>query len=100
MNLARKLGTIVRHRDADAEGLSRVAQHEEMARKAGYTAFSSGPLPFHTDRSGEAEPPTLVILLCSQPAHEAGISLFPDGKQIYHMLAAQFPYLLETFATP
>jgi hypothetical protein len=100
MNLARKLGTIVRHRDADAEGLTRIAQRDEMIQKAGYAAFSSGPLPLHTDRSGEAEPPTLVILLCSQPASEGGISLFADGKQIYHILAEQFPYLLEKLATP
>src|SRR5438132_12928910 len=52
MNLARKLGTIVRHRDADAEGLTRIAQRDEMIQKDGYAAFSSGHLPLHTDSRG------------------------------------------------
>ena len=52
------------------------------------------------DGSSTPEPATLVILWCARPAAEGGMSLFADGKQLYQVLAKEYPLVLETLSTP
>ena len=100
LRLCHRLGTIVKHRDADETGLTRIAKRSDMQFGEGYQAFTSSHLTLHTDGSSIPEPPTLVVLWCEQPAAEGGASLFVDGKQLYQILANEHPQVLETLSTP
>ena len=100
LQLCRRLGTVVKHRDADEAGLTRIAKRSDMQPGEGYQAFTSSHLTLHTDGSSIPEPPTLVVLWCERPAAEGGASLFVDGKQLYQVLASDYPQVLETLSTP
>jgi alpha-ketoglutarate-dependent taurine dioxygenase len=100
LQLCSRLGTIVKHRDADEAGLTRIAKRSDMQPGEGYQAFTSSHLTLHTDGSSIPEPPTLVVLWCERPALEGGASLFVDGKQLYYILANEYPQVLETLSTP
>lgn len=100
LQLCRRIGTIVKHRDADETGLTRIVKRSDMQSGEGYQAFTSSHLTLHTDGSSIAEPPTLVVLWCERPAAEGGASLFVDGKQLYQVLASDYPQVLETLSTP
>ena len=100
LQLCRRLGTIVKHRDADEAGLTRIAKRSDMQPTEGYQAFTSSHLTLHTDGSSIAEPPTLVALWCERPAAEGGASHFVDGKQLYQVLASDYPQVLEALSTP
>lgn len=100
LQLCRRLGTIVKHRDADEAGLTHIAKRSDMQHGEGYQAFTSSHLTLHTDGSSIAEPPTLVVLWCEWPAVEGGASLFVDGKQLYQVLANEYPQMLKTLSTP
>src|SRR5436305_7680242 len=62
LQLCSWLGTIVKHRDADETGLTRIAKRSDIEAKEGYQAFTSAHLALHTDGSSSAEPPSLVVL--------------------------------------
>jgi alpha-ketoglutarate-dependent taurine dioxygenase len=100
LQLCSWLGTIVKHRDADEVGLTRIAKRSDMQPREGYQAFTSSHLTLHTDGSSIPEPPTLVVLWCERPAAEGGVSLFVDGKQLYQVLVNDYPQVLETLSTP
>lgn len=100
LQLCSRLGTIVKHRDADEVGLTRITKRSEMQPGEGYQAFTASHLTLHTDGSSIPEPPTLVVLWCERPAAEGGLSLFVDGKQLYQVLANEYPQVLETLSTP
>lgn len=100
LQLCRRLGTIVKHRDADEAGLTRIAKRSDIQPTEGYQAFTSSYLTLHTDGSSTPEPATLVVLWCARPASEGGLSLFVDGKQLYRILANEYPQVLETLSTP
>src|SRR6266566_3232296 len=100
LQLCNWLGTIMKHRDADDAGLTRIAKRSDILPAEGYQAFTSSHLTLHTDGSSTPEPATLVVLWCVRPATEGGMSLFVDGKQIYQVLAKEYPQVLETLSTP
>ena len=100
LQLCSRLGTIVKHRDADEAGLTRIAKRSDMQPGEGYQAFTASHLTLHTDGSSISEPPTLVVLWCERPAAEGGASLFVDGNQLYQVLANEYPQVLETLSTP
>jgi alpha-ketoglutarate-dependent taurine dioxygenase len=98
--LCTQLGTIVKHRDADEVGLTRIVKRYDLQTTDGYQAFTSFHLTLHTDGSSTPDPATLVILWCAQPAEEGGMSLFVDGKQIYQVLAREYPHVLQALTAP
>jgi len=100
LHLCSQLGTIVKHRDADEVGLTRIVKWCDLQPTDGYRAFTSFHLTLHTDGSSTADPATLVILWCAQPAEEGGISLFVDGKQIYQVLEREYPHVLQALTAP
>ena len=100
LQLCSRLGTIVKHRDADEAGLTHISKRSDMQPGEGHQAFTSSHLTLHTDGSSIPEPPTLVVLWCERPAAEGGASLFADGKQLYQVLANEYPEVLETLSTP
>lgn len=100
LHLSTLLGTIVRHRDANEAGLTRIVKRSDIQLTDGYQAFTTSHLPLHTDGSSLLDPATLLVLWCAQPAKEGGMSLFVDGKQIYHVLAKEYPHVLQALAAP
>ena len=99
LHLCTLLGTIVRHRDADEAGLTRIVKRSKIQPADGYQAFSASHLALHTDGSSLPNPATLLVLWCAQPAEEGGMSLFVDGKEIYQVLAKEYPPVLQALAT-
>jgi alpha-ketoglutarate-dependent taurine dioxygenase len=85
----------VKHRDADEAGLTRMVKWSDFQPTDGYQAFTSSHLTLHTDGSSTLYPATLLILWCAHPAEEGGVSLFVDGKQIYQVLAQEYPHVLQ-----
>ncbi|MBA2679309.1 MAG: TauD/TfdA family dioxygenase [Ktedonobacteraceae bacterium] len=100
LHLCRRLGAIVKHRDADETGLTHIVKREDIQFIKGYQAFTNSHLTLHTDGSSVPDPATLVVLWCVQPAEEGGISLFVDGKLLYQVLAKEHPLVLTTLTTP
>jgi hypothetical protein len=100
LHLCSRLGTIVKHRDADEAGLTRIVKRSDLQPVEGYQAFTASHLTLHTDGSSTPDPATLVILWCAQPAQEGGMSLLVDGKHLYQVLAKEYPYVLRALTTP
>jgi alpha-ketoglutarate-dependent taurine dioxygenase len=100
LNLCTLLGTIVKHRDADIDGLTPIAKREDISFVEGYQAFTASHLTLHTDGSSVPDPATLVVLWCAEPAEEGGISLFVDGKRLYQVFAKEYPQILRVLTTP
>ncbi|HYU76949.1 MAG TPA: TauD/TfdA family dioxygenase [Ktedonobacteraceae bacterium] len=82
LRLCRRLGTIVKHRDADETGLTRIVKRSPEQPISSYQAFTDSHLTLHTDGTSIPDPAPLIVLWCAQPAEEGGVSLFVDGKQI------------------
>ncbi|APU16428.1 MULTISPECIES: TauD/TfdA family dioxygenase [Actinoalloteichus] len=78
LSAARSLGRIVPHRDSDADGITVIADRPMIAG-AGLAGFSSAALAPHTDRSGVAVPPPLLLLACRTPAVRGGACVLVDG---------------------
>ena len=97
--LARKLGQVYRHRDADASGLTRIVPLEQIGNQSGYKGFTYQELFFHTERSGIEHPPELFLILSTQPAHIGGELLLVDAKEIYRHLQSDFPEELVKLCT-
>ena len=100
LHLCALLGTIVKHRDADGDGVTSIAKRDEISFVEGYQAFTASHLTLHTDGSSVPNPATLVVLWCEEPAEEGGISLFVDGKGLYQVLAKEHPQILRVLMTP
>jgi hypothetical protein len=95
-----QLGTLYVHRDADADGLTRISSRPVGAPDLGRQAFTDSELAFHTDRSGVEEPPVVLTTYCDQPAYEGGVSRLADGKLIFESLARRSPDLLHDLLEP
>jgi alpha-ketoglutarate-dependent taurine dioxygenase len=100
LHLCRRLGAIVKHRDADETGLTRIVKRSPEQSISSYQAFTDSHLTLHTDGTSILDPAPLIVLWCAQPAEEGGASLFVDGKHIYQLLLKAHPQLLEALAMP
>src|SRR6266699_5260402 len=61
-----QLGTLYVHRDADPDGITRIAAIPGPPGP-GMAAFTDSELAFHTDRSGVDEPPVVLVTYCDLP---------------------------------
>jgi len=86
LRLAHSIAMIVPHRDSDAAGLTTIADVVRQIR-SGFAGFSTSALNPHTDRSGVANPPILLMISCRQPASSGGECVLIDGKAVYDDLA-------------
>ncbi len=100
LRLCRQIGTIVKHRDADENGITRIVKRSIEQSITSYQAFTDSHLTLHTDGTSMPDPAPLIVLWCAQPAEEGGASLFVDGKQIYQLLLKAYPQVLEALSTP
>ncbi|MGY0235604.1 TauD/TfdA family dioxygenase [Longispora urticae] len=94
LRLAGQLLLIVEHRDSDADGVTFIADRGDLSRKAGYSAFGTGPLTPYTDGSAVRHPPEVVVLVCARPGISGGESLIVDGRALHADLATNNPDLL------
>lgn len=99
LRLAHSIATIVPHRDSDASGLTTIADVGGHLR-SGFAGFSACALNPHTDRSGIANPPTLLMMACEQPASSGGECVVIDGKAVYDDLVESHPKAAKALSAP
>lgn len=99
LRLARSIATVVPHRDGDATGLTTIADVGGQVR-SGFAGFSACALNPHTDRSGIASPPALLMMSCGRPATSGGECVVIDGKAVYDDLAESSPKALKALSAP
>jgi hypothetical protein len=91
LRLAGSIAAVMPHRDSDPAGLTTIADAGGRVR-SGFAGFSACALNAHTDRSGMAHPPILLLMTCGQPASSGGECVVIDGKAIYDALAVSNPH--------
>ncbi|HET9142983.1 TauD/TfdA family dioxygenase [Actinophytocola sp.] len=99
LRLASSIATVVPHRDSDPTGLTTIADVGGRV-PSGFAGFSACALNPHTDRSGIADPPILLMMSCGQPGSSGGECVAIDGKAVYDDLAGSHPRALEALGAP
>jgi len=99
LRLAYSIAAIVPHRDGDAAGLTTIADVGGQVR-SGFAGFSACALNPHTDRSGIAHPPALLMMACGQPASSGGECVVIDGKAVYDDLVESHPQAAKALSAP
>jgi alpha-ketoglutarate-dependent taurine dioxygenase len=97
--LARRLLQPRPHRDAGPDGVT-VITAENPTAAPGYAAFTNYALVPHTDGSGQARPPGLLVLSCLRAAPRGGETTVADGQEIAATLATSRPRLLTALCSP
>jgi hypothetical protein len=100
LSLANSLGSIYHHRDSDEHGITRLVAKDDLSPDADLRGFSPSELLPHTDRSGVAAPPGLIILVCQKPAPSGGATILADGLTIYRHFSRFQPDALEALSAP
>ena len=98
LRLAEALGTAVPHRDSGPDGVTVI--EDRGAAGGAWAGFSRQGLHPHTDRSGVASPPGLVLTVCGREPVSGGEALLVDGRAVYAELAARDPRALAAFSVP
>jgi hypothetical protein len=99
VDLTRSLGgTVVPHRDSGPDGVTVI--EDRGAQDAALAGFTRSPLSPHTDRSGSACPPDLVLTVCGRAAASGGEVLLVDGRAVYIDLERNAPEALRALASP
>jgi len=99
LRLARSIATVVPHRDSDASGLTTIADIGGQVRSE-FAGFSACELNPHTDRSGIANPPALLMMACGRPASSGGECVVIDGKAVYDDLVESHPKAAKALNAP
>ena len=101
LRLARSLATVVPHRDSGPGGVTILADlGRPVPPRSGLSGFSACALNPHTDRSGLAQPPGLLLMSCGQAATGGGESILIDGRAVYDDLAQRQPEAVASLSTP
>lgn len=98
LRLAEALGTVIPHRDSGSDGVT-VIEDRGCAGGA-WAGFSREGLRPHTDRSGIACPPGLVLTVCGRAPTRSGEALLVDGQTVHAALAVDAPDVLAAFSVP
>ncbi|GAA3891962.1 hypothetical protein GCM10022243_66120 [Saccharothrix violaceirubra] len=98
LRLAQSVATVVPHRDSASDGVTTLVDLGSDA--SGFAGFSSCALAPHTDRSGVANPPALLMLGCSRRATSGGQCVLFDGLAVYETLAETEPDALAALRAP
>ena len=69
-------------------------------RVAALAGFTRAALALHTDRSGVADPPDLLMTVCAAGPSSGGELLLADGRAVYLDLARKAPATLTALAAP
>jgi hypothetical protein len=76
--------TVFPHPDADVDGVTTITDTGPAGEHPGAAGFSHRGLPAHTDRSGVAVPPSLVMVTCAAGFFTGGAGLLTDGRGRLH----------------
>jgi hypothetical protein len=98
-DLARRLGTVRPHRDANATGATIISAERPSDISAGQ-AFTREAMPPHTDGSGVPEPATIIVNVMLSPASRGGSAVLVDGQGVLEDLAREAPDALATLQDP
>lgn len=99
LRLALSIATVVPHRDSAPDGVTTLTDLGEVAIPSGFAGFSAVALNPHTDRSGAAVPPALLMMGCSTSAASGGQCVLVDGQAVLDDLATSEPEALRAFRT-
>lgn len=94
LRVARDILSITPHRDADAHGITEIAQRDSISRRPGFAGFGTDHLRPHTEATACACPPAALMLVCGVPAETGGESQLVDGSRVYDTLTRADPGLL------
>ncbi|WP_219420443.1 TauD/TfdA family dioxygenase [Pseudonocardia nigra] len=98
IDLARSIGSVVPHRDSDSDGVTVI--QDRGVREAAMAGFTRAALPPHTDRSGVANPPGLLLTACGRQPDIGGEALIVDGRAVHDDLAQVAPDALAALYAP
>jgi hypothetical protein len=98
--VAQQLMSIAAHPDSDERGVTAIVELGPAALQSNATGFSRRELLAHTDRSGIAHPPALMMLTCAVQATAGGASRFTDGLAVHNDLAGTCPEALQALSRP
>ena len=100
LTVAKSIGVVVPHRDSRTDGVTVLADRGMGADRGGFAGFGREELVPHTDRSGIARPPGLLMMACAQPAQQGGACVVADSSAVYADLAENEPEALNALSAP
>lgn len=100
LGVACSIATVVPHRDSRPDGVTVLINRGSVSERRGFAGFGQGELIPHTDRSGVAQPPALLMMACGQPADTGGECVVVDGAAVYTDLAENEPEAVHALSTP
>ncbi|MFF3568266.1 TauD/TfdA family dioxygenase [Nocardia jiangxiensis] len=100
VTLSASLGAIIAHRDSNDDGVTTLENRAELGQRLGFAGFGTGALPPHTDRSGEINPPALLLLVCGHRSASGGECLAIDGRSVYTDLMHTNPRAIQALTRP
>jgi alpha-ketoglutarate-dependent taurine dioxygenase len=100
IQLAGRLGQIVRHRDSGSSGITVIADRGQPAAMPGQAGFTAQALAPHTDCSNQQHPAELVIMTCVRSGQRGGECVIVDGQAVYAELASAAPDALVDLSAP
>lgn len=98
--LAREMGDIHYHPDAESDGITIIAPREDVAARPGLFGFSRNTLDLHTDGSSIADPPDQILNYCYEAAQFGGETLLVDTKKVFAALLRERPGDLHKLTRP
>lgn len=90
--------TPVEHPDGGPDCVTVI--EDRAARRAALAGFTRSSLSPHTDRSGTADPPDVLLTVCGREPTSGGESILVDGRAVYLDLAANDPVALRALSAP
>lgn len=91
---------VIPHPDSDHRGLTTLTDLGPAGEQPNAAGFSRRGLAPHTDRSGVADPPPLLMTACARPAGSGGTCLLVDGQAVHEDLARAAPEALPALLRP
>ncbi len=100
LDLARVTMRVAKHRDSDPDGLTTIRDTGRHHGRPGFAGLGSGELLPHTEGSGQADPPRLMMLALVRAADSGGACIVVDGRAVYQDLLESNPEALEALGHP
>jgi len=100
LQIAGRLGQIVRHRDSGSSGITVIVDRRQPAARPGQSGFTTQALAPHTDCSDQQHPAELVLMTCVRSGQQGGECVIVDGQAVYTELAVTAPDALVDLSAP
>ncbi|MFE7043628.1 TauD/TfdA family dioxygenase [Streptomyces atratus] len=97
---ARRVMTLVPHRDSDPDFLTTIHDIGQGALRPGWAGLGNGELLAHTEGSSVPEPPRLMLLVCLRQPVSGGEVLLTDGQAVHDHLTATVPEAVDLMGRP